>query len=170
VNRKHCALPILLAGILLAAGCDTSARISKLERENGEFKSQLAKVQAANNYDLQEKCARDGKEWLRDNWRNDKDTIFMTYNNHYNGANNACFMVVERHVKSIFGDDGSWSNIIELWDVLENNKYASIQDDHLVHFKPQYSVGDDVVSCEVAGKKCASLDEFNKMTRPYLSN
>jgi hypothetical protein len=78
--------------------------------------------------------------------------------------------VVERHVKSIFGDDGSWSNVIELWDVLENNKYAAIQEDHLVHLKPQYTVGDDIVECEVAGNKCGSLVEFNNMTRPYMSN
>src|SRR5260370_2163515 len=163
-------LDTALAGILITGGCDTSERISKLEKQDGEFKAQLEKLRAASDYDLQEKCNRDGKEWLRDNWRNDKDTIFMTYNNHYNRANNTCFIVIERHVKSVFGDDGSWSNVIELWDVLENNKYAAIQEDHLVHAKPQYSVGDDVVRCEVAGQECKSLDEFTSKTRPYMSN
>lgn len=94
----------------------------------------------------------------------------MTYNLHYNQVKKACFIMVEHHMKSIFGEDGSWSNVMGIWDVLENNKYASIQVDHLIHRKPEYSVGDSTVECEVAGKECKSLDEFNAMTQPYMGN
>jgi len=162
---------LLVVGLLLfTSACDNSDRIAKLEKQTSEVKDELEKLKTASDYDLQEKCSRDGKEWLRDNWRNEKDVIFVTYTVHYKKANNTCFIVVEHHVKSAFGDDGSWSNVIGLWDVLENNKYASIQVDHLVHFKPQYTVGDNTVQCEVAGKECKSLDEFNTATRPYMSN
>ncbi len=155
---------------LLGLGCDLPDRVSRLEKQTNELKTAVEKLKTASDYDLQEKCNRNGKEWLRDNWNNSNETTFMTYNIHYNKSNNSCFMVVENHVKSIFGADGSWSNVMELWDVLENNKYASIQVDHLVHLKPRYTVGENVAQCEVAGKECKSLDEFNNVTRPYMAN
>jgi hypothetical protein len=157
--------------VLFMSACDNSDRFAKLEKETNEVKGELQKLKAASsNYDFQEKCSRDGKEWLRDNWSNEKDTIFMTYSVHYNKSNNTCFIVVEHHVKSVFGETGSWSNVIGLWDVLENTKYASIQVDHIVRFKPQYNVAENVVACDIAGKGCKSLDEFNTATRPYMSD
>jgi hypothetical protein len=168
--KRLLLLRIGLTLLVATIACDDSDRIAKLEKETREVRGELEKLKTTSDYDLQEKCNRDGKEWLRDNWRNEKGTIFMTYTVHYKKADNSCFIVVEQHVKSIFGDDGSWSNVIGLWDVLENNKYASIQVDHLVHFKPQYNVGETVVQCEVAAKECKSLDEFNSATRPYMSN
>ena len=168
----HCAIPILLVGILVVAGCDSSDRISKLEKQNTELKTQLENLKTTHDYDLQEKCNRDAKEWFREDgqqrWDDPKTAIFASYNSHYNRTSNACFIMAERHVKSSFGEDGSWSNAIELWDVLENSKYASFQEDHLVFTKP-YRIGDSVVECQVTGNKCESLVEFNAQTHPYMS-
>jgi hypothetical protein len=171
MNHKNYLLLSLVSGMVFwLMACDIPGRVSALEKQNSELRAEIQKLKSTSDYDMQEKCNRDAKEWLNTNWQNSKDTVFMTYNSHYNRASNSCFIVVEHHVKSPFGDNGSWSNVIEMWDVLENTKYASIQEDHLVHMKPSYSVGDTVVECEVRGKECKTLDEFNTITRPYMAN
>jgi len=167
---KRTALITCGCFVAFTLSCDIPNRVSKLEKQNAELSAELQKIKVASDYDMQEKCSHGARDWLRENWQSSKDTIFMTYDSHYNRMSNRCFIVVERHEKSIFGDNGSWSNVIELWDVLENNKYASIQEDHLVHLKPQYTVGDGVAQCDVAGKECKSLSEFNDLTKPYMSN
>jgi hypothetical protein len=153
---------------VLAAGCGDGQRIAQLEKQNEEFKAQLARNQAATEFDLQAKCSKDSKAWFSESFSNDKDTVILDYSNHYNKEQNKCFTVVEWHYKSALFGEGSWVNHMSLWDVYENTKYGEFVEDHIISFKP-VSTRTQVDTCNVLDKKCASGDEFNNLVRPYMN-
>jgi hypothetical protein len=158
--------------ILMIAGCDIPDRVSRLEKENQETKAELEKLRAARSatadYDLQAKCPRDAKTFFTEGFSRDKDTLLLDYSNHYNKAQNKCFISVEYHFQS--GAGGSWTNDISLWDVYENVKYGFFFETHEVVLKPEYHVENSVGSCEFLDKKCKTIAEFNGFMQPYLNN
>jgi hypothetical protein len=157
------------AVFLLAIGCDRGERISRLEKQNEELKAEAKKDRTAADYDLQAKCARDARVWFNENWSRDKDTILLTYTNHYQKSSNKCFILVEFHY--FFWDkNGSWINDITLWDVYENAKQGNFSKNTLVYFKPKYHSEASVTTCELLGTKCNTIDQFNDLARPYLNN
>jgi hypothetical protein len=166
------ATPLALCVIsLVLAGCD-SDKIAKLEKENQELQDQLRKQQAAANLDLQAKCSRDAKAFFNEGWRWNKDTILLTQSNHYNKKDNKCFVLVEYHYNSHFaGPHGdSWTNDMVIYDVYENTKYGSFSENHYTYYKPAISTNDEMLSCEVYGQKCKSIQEFTSLTGPYMNN
>lgn len=161
---------VAVCTLLLVVGCDNGAeRITRLEKENQELKAEVNKHNTALEYDLQAKCSKDAKQWFVENWgRPDKDTVLLTQTNHYNKDRNKCFVVVEYHY--YFGKNGSWTNHLELWDVYENSQYGDVSEMHRVELTPEYKVGENLIRCEVYGKKCSTLAEFNTAVRPFMSN
>jgi hypothetical protein len=118
--------------LLVAVGCDNAEKISRLEKQVEELKTQVNKVQAASDFDLQAKCSRDAKGWLDEQWgRGDKDTILLHQTNHYNKSLNKCFVLIEYHFNNGRGN-GSWSNNMTVWDVYENHKIAEFLENHMV--------------------------------------
>lgn len=105
--------------------------------------------------------------WFNENWQADKTTILLNYTNHFNKSLNKCLIEVEYHYK-LFGD--SWTNNMTVWDIYENVKYGSVSVMHTVDLKPQYQVSESVSDCEVYGKTCKTVDEFNGLVGPYMSN
>ena len=84
---------------------------------------------------------------------------------------NKCFIAVEYHYNSDSGYGHSWYRDITVWDVFENTKYAWFDDSHTsfsasTELPPQ----DTIVTCEVAGTKCKTLDEFNNLIRGYMGD
>lgn len=64
--------------ILVAIGCDTPDRVSRLEKQVQELQTKVGKDQAAIDYDLQSKCSKDAKAWFNESWgRGDKDTVLL---------------------------------------------------------------------------------------------
>lgn len=165
----------LCVGVCLLAlslcGCDTG-RINGLEKENANLKAQIEKENVARDYDLQVKCSKDARAFFNENWGRDKDTIFLDFTNHYNGKLNKCFILAEYHFNShLAGPHGdSWSNIMSLFDVYENMKYAEFGENHYTYFKPEIRNSQEMIMCEVAGTKCNSQQEFSNLVGPYLSN
>jgi hypothetical protein len=159
-------LLVLLA--LLLIGCDNE-RLAKLEKKNQDLMAEIKKDRAVSDYDMQAKCARDSKVWFDENFGagRDKDTLLLTYSNHYNKSQNKCFVVVEYHHRY---DKQWWANMITLWDVYENSKYGSISINHYTDFKPKFQTREELLDCEVFDKKCGTLDEFNSLARPYLND
>src|SRR5947207_14641231 len=121
IAMEKYALMIALGVVLsVALGCDTE-RISRLEKQNEELKAEIKKSQAAADFDLQAKCAKDARAWFNETWSRDKNTILLDYTNHYHKAANKCYILVEYHYS--WGDkSGSWVNDIMLYDVYENSK------------------------------------------------
>jgi hypothetical protein len=164
---------IALAALLLCCACDTD-RINRLEKENADLKAAVAKTTATTDFNLQEKCSAAAKNWFRENFRHDKNTILLDETNHFNKKANKCFVFVEEHS----GEDSkvatieySWYNNMTLWDVFENAKYADFLANHTT-FAPESKIPseDKVVECDVAGTQCKSLAEFNNLTRSYMSD
>jgi hypothetical protein len=161
----------LLTCCTLAAGCDAS-RISKLEKENADLKAKVEKQGVVVDYDLQTKCAQDARTWFKENWSADKDTILLNYTNHYNAKLNKCFVLVEDHYNSHFagpGDD-SWTNDIDLTDVYERSTYAHFAKKHYTHRKPDLNTQEEVITCDVLGKKCETAVEFNNLISQYMND
>jgi len=152
---------------ILFVGCDTD-RINRLEKENQELKTKVEKGDAARDYDLGARCSKDAKQWFRENYSRDKDTELLDYTNHYKKASNKCFLVVEFHYKT--GASWTWINDITLWDLYENSKYGHFAEEHIIEIGSKTPPTNQVISCEVLGNKCTSMDEFHKLADPYMSN
>jgi len=161
----------LLAACALCAGCDAD-RISKLEKENAELKAKVNKQSAAENIDLQAKCSKDARAWFNENWSREKDTIFLDFTDHQNAKQNKCFILAEHHFNSHLAGAGgdSWSNMMSLYDVYENAKYAELSENHYTYYKPTIHTGDEVITCNIQGTKCKSQDEFNNLVGPYMND
>lgn len=160
---------LIIFGLSLSlAGCDTGERMSRMEKQNEELKAEIKKGQAAADFDLQAKCGKDSRAWFKENWSADKDTIILDFENHYNKAQNKCFELVEYHYN--FGPNGSWINHMSLWDVYENTKYGDFAESTTIFFSPHYESKKSVSTCEVLGKKCTTVDEFNNLVRPFMNN
>jgi hypothetical protein len=159
-----------LALLVLAVGCDS--RSAQLEKENQELKTRLDKQTAAQDYELQGKCSKDARVWFNENYSRDKDTLLLDFSNHYNAKLNKCFILVEYHYTSNFANVGgsSWTNIMTLYDVYENAKYARFIENHVTNYNPEIKTTDEVITCEVYGNDCKTGDEFNGLIRPYVND
>jgi len=158
MKRIASILCLVLTGI---AGCDAD-RVAKLEKDNVELKARVDQQKAALEYDLQAKCAKDAKEWFRDNYPPDKDTVTLIYIDHYNRKLNTCFIRAAFQFR-LFDGSTSWHTTI--WNVYENSQYADISENH--DFKNKEHP-DQVNSCEVQGQKCTNRQQFDQMTNSLL--
>jgi len=147
---------------LVAVGCDTPDRLSRLEKQGLELQTKVSKDQAAIDYDLQAQCSKDAKTWFNENWGRDKDTQLLDETNHFNKAQSKCFVVVECHYSR--PPAPSWNNNISMWDVNENVKYADFSESHYIDFR------NEVVTCACNGKSCKTLEEFSGLISTYTSN
>jgi hypothetical protein len=108
--------------------------------------------------------SKDAKAWFNENWAatsREKATTLLDFTNHYNTAQNKCFIVVEYH----FNATNSWFNDMRLWNVYENSEYGGFVEVHSTDYSKD--IPSRVDTCQVAGKKCKTIDEFNNLTQPY---
>lgn len=169
------ALGMVVAVLILCAGCDGD-RTAQLEKENAELKAKINQDNAARNFDLKAKCSTAARAWFNGNWASsshDKDTIYLDFIDHYNAKFNRCLIIVEYHYNShLVGPRGeSWTKIINMYDVYENSQHADFSENHYIYIKPtNISNNEEVIRCDVEGRKCKTADEFNDLTRPYMSD
>jgi hypothetical protein len=158
-----------ISGFLL--GCDAD-KVARLEKQNQELEAQFQRQRAASDLDSQAKCSRDAKVFFTEGWQRDKDTILLDHSNHYNKKENKCFVLVELHYNSHFAGPGgdSWTNDMALYDVYENIKYGNFAESHYTYYKPTITNHDEMLSCDVSGQKCKSIQEFNSLAGPYMNN
>ena len=163
---------LVAVSLIIAAlcGCDYDQRLATLEKQTKDLQQEVKSNRAAGAYDLSEKCARASKAWFQANWQPDKDTILLDYTNHYNQKLNKCFITVEYHYNTRGGPRDLWTNNMSLWDVNENAKYADFVENHYFNPKANPMATSEVVICEVTQTKCASIDEFNRMTSSYMED
>jgi hypothetical protein len=145
--------------LVLCVGCN-SDRITKLEKENQELKEKLPQ-ETANRDDDQMKCLGEARTFFEAKYKRDKSTTFMNYMNHFNRAQNACYIVVEwRANNAPFGSTSSTS----LWDTQKNSRVGVLFANHSPDGK------DSVSTCVVNGVSCKTPDEFNKLIQPFMNN
>jgi hypothetical protein len=152
--------PFVISTVLLIlCGCNGD-RIAKLEKENQELKAKLAE-ETANRDDNQVKCSGEARTFFELKYKRDKSTTFLNYMNHFNRAENACFVLVEwRADNAPLGSISSTS----LWNTEKNYRVGVLFDNH----SPD---GKQIVSrCAVNGVSCKTFDEFNKLVQPFMNN
>src|SRR5262249_34995184 len=143
-------------------------RLKALEKENKELKESVKRSEAAIDFDLAAKCADRAKVWMRENFPPDKDTLLLTPTNHYNKAQNKCFVLVEWHYQLGNKKSMSWQNDIMLWDVVQGEKVADFSQNH-TFYGDNPTDHEGRAHCEI-GKPCSSMDEFNRFVSPFMSN
>jgi hypothetical protein len=164
-------LAALSLTFLPTTGCDSPQRIARLEKDNTELKAQLEKQNAAASLGEQEKCSNAAKRFFNENYgRPDNDTIMINFHNHFNRKQSRCFVVVEWHYRKSGPHSDNWTNLIKIYDALENNEYADFAANHYIEGSPSYNDREEVITCKVAGAKCNSIDEFNKLSSPLMND
>lgn len=151
----------------MAVGCGQDQKIANLEKQNQELKAEVEKSRPTIDYNLQEKCSKDAKNWFNENWQADKNTKLLQFTNHYNKTLNECLILVERHYSV---DKNAWTNDTTLWNVYENDKYGSFAANTTTYFKPEFHTETEVITCELSDNKCKNIEEFSALVHPYLNN
>jgi outer membrane murein-binding lipoprotein Lpp len=165
-------LAVLLASAI-TLGCSDHARIGKLEKQVHELQAEAASQGSSiEKFDLQGKCSAAARQWFNENWRADKDTVLLNFNNHYNKKQNMCFILVENHFNSRLAGPGgeSWTNDVSIWDVQENLRYADFSENHYTYYKPKLTTHDEVITCKVQGRDCKSNDEFDQLSASLMND
>ena len=123
-------------------------------------KEQSSVSQKKVDYELQEKCGKQSKEYFSKEYENGtvktKDgTISTYYTNHYNKKQNKCFLLLRfTHIYNNKKKGYSYSE--KLWDINENNKYGFFVENGKNNL------------CFVLDKECKSEEEWNSLVKPYM--
>jgi hypothetical protein len=170
VMADHLRLLVVVMLAFAMLGCDIEHRTGRLEKQVEELKTEVGKIKAASDLELQAKCSRDAEVWFDKHWsQNDKDTVLLVQRNHYNKSLNKCFVFVQYHYRTTGGND-SWVNDMSLWNLYENVQLGTYTANHTHSRKPTYEVTDELITCVCEGQKCDSIENFNAMVNPYLDN
>lgn len=94
--------------------------------------------------------------------------MLLNYSDHYNKEQNKCFLLARLQEDNSALQPGSWTNEMMLWHIYENAQYGEVVETRRRSFKPDSS-REEVVSCNVLYKPCASVNEFEELVRNYMS-
>jgi hypothetical protein len=61
-------------------------------------------------------------------------------------------------------------NHVGLWNVYENDEIGKFVQAHVSSPNPRTESDDLISTCRVDGVKCDTMEKFNGMVQPYLSN
>lgn len=156
---------ILFLALCLLAACQDNRRIEELEKQTKELKAQLARQQVAADLELQAKCSKDAKLWFAENWRRDRNTLLLTYSNHYNTKLKRCFILVENHYQF---SSPSWWNSLSLYDVYENSEHGHVVETHILHDGGAKEMVR--VTGQIAGVECKTHDACMQRIQPYITD
>jgi hypothetical protein len=119
----------------------------------------------AENYALQEKCAKDASAWYKHWWEDPQriPNIVSNYTNHYNVRLGQCFLVVSSTMFSKSNKTGTPFSTVSktLVDVLENRDLGAF--DKVSEQARPYQ-------CAVGGTQCTSDDEWDNLAKPYMED
>jgi len=125
-----------------------------------------APVSTRASYELQEKCARDARDWYKHAWEDVPKApdmeVFSNYTNHYSARRGQCFIVVSSTTVTHSKKTGkpTSTDMGTLTDVLENRDLAAFD-------SVSSDEGTRVTQCKVAEILCGSRDEWNSLTKRY---
>jgi hypothetical protein len=154
--RRAAAVFVVACVSLLVAACEKSPQAAAVVAVTPPDTRKAA-------YELQERCARDALAWYKQ-WDDVPGVggvpVISSYTNHYSSKLGGCFIVVKRTeiaTDKATGKDGS-SHSITLADVLENHDLG------LLDTYPNGSL----IACEVNGRACTSVSDWNALLKPYM--
>lgn len=112
-------------------------------------------------YELGEQCGKQAAQiFTKENGTgiegSEKEIMMLSnYENHYNRKLNKCFYLLTSVLRDAEGRSGA---IKYLRDINENKKYGSVS-----------SANNQLMNCDVLGKRCHSEDEWNSLIAPYMN-
>ena len=118
---------------------------------------------ATERYNLQERCGKFAAEVFAKEWGTgfsnmDNGQTIADYRNHYNFRLNKCFYLELSITEPRSGDERPFSSS-RLFDLYESTEIGTYQ-----------QLGDEVVSCDVQGKECQSLVEYQALIKPFMQD
>jgi hypothetical protein len=141
------------AALVLAAACDKVSAQAAVP-------SPVPDARGA-SYELQEKCARDAREWYN-RWRQEMSELFsaglMDYTNHYSVRLGRCFILTQIDGYTGKQRDSTLLHTEALVDVLENRRVGS------------YGTSSGYAICEVNQTQCTSRKEWASLVKPYMQD
>jgi hypothetical protein len=125
-------------------------------------------------YDLREKCAADAQQWYRHFYEDSgiyspQSTSNHDFTSHYNSKVNECFAVTNA-ISSIKDSPSRKARLVEvhnLADVLENRTIGTFT---APAESARATTSASPTECRVAEKTCASKQEWEALTAPYMSD
>jgi hypothetical protein len=149
----------------LISSCDQSHQVTPVPAAEAQSRVVEASDTRKVIYELREKCGRDAMDWFKHFHEVDDalpsvvQTIQNEYSDHYNEKLNRCYAMVL--TTQILTKNLCPLNTMSLVDVNENVMVGDF-------FKN--CDAPTPVRCSVAGKACASQEQFKQLAAPYLTN
>jgi hypothetical protein len=118
-------------------------------------------------YELQEKCARDARDWYKHWWEDVPNAVgtqsVSKYTNHYSAKLGRCFIVVDSTTFNRDKKSGKTSALQSstLTDVLENRDIGTAD---------WFGANDTFNQCQVNGAACNSPAEWHALAKPYMED
>jgi hypothetical protein len=118
-------------------------------------------------YELRERCGKDAQAWFHHYYEENVSKvpgyslINSSFTSHYNERMNMCFAVVNS-LTSVHDDKTNASKLFDsrsLADVLENKDRGTFA---------KFSDMNAPMGCSVDGKNCASAQEWEGLTKPFM--
>jgi hypothetical protein len=125
-------------------------------------------------YDLRERCAKDAREWFKQNYSEPQDPIPVkgggsisslppNYENHYSQAHNGCFALLSTMTSFKYSaQPNPKDNFVQtnaLWDVNENSQVG-------VFVVKSFH---EVTACRVLGTQCTTKEQWMDLARTYIA-
>lgn len=151
--------------VLTSVGCN-SGKIEQLEKENQDLRAELRKQQEImSNFNYQERCAEQARKTFNELGYAKKP--FASYENHYNGKLNKCFMEIS-NTESVAGGNVVTSRNIS--DALEGKTYGEYvwQTEKGKKFWEIPPLMCTVTSASGEERQCKTDDEFKELIKPYM--
>jgi hypothetical protein len=163
-RRKFLATLGGVAAWPLAARAQQPAVVNLISAASVAVWATVAQAQTATErYNLQERCGKFAAEVFAKEWgtgfsNTDNGQAFAAYRNHYNFRLNKCFYLELSTVEPRSGDERPFnsSRLFDLHEITEIGTYQQL--------------GDEVVSCDVQGKECHSLLEYQALIKPFMGD
>lgn len=159
---------VVVVILALGTACNQD-RLARLEKENKELHAEFEKQKQLVDLDTQAKCARAAKQYFREEFQPDSSTILLDHHSHYNKSLGKCFVLIEWHYREEVSKTGSWYNIMKLADAYERDEYGRFSLYTEITFDPTLKSEERIYECEVAGTKCDSIEQFNKLSTQFLN-
>lgn len=121
-------------------------------------KSSISEKKIKEEYDLQERCGKETREFFAKKYRNgyirySNGEYWYKYQNHYNKKMNKCLIIIT--------ETGKYDKRKELFDFNENKElgwfwYLFVNKEWITN------------RCEVFEKECTSEEEWDSLVKPYM--
>jgi hypothetical protein len=125
-------------------------------------------VLARTAYEMEERCGRTAWEWFNHQFPRHEDPLTsrgardgVSYENHYNAMENACFALVSGATTTVDGKTGKAARTE--WKTLDD-----VNRNRRVGKYSQLNQEEPLLECAVRGKPCTSPKEWDELARPYM--